>query len=220
VVGTQIGLQVTVGAEHREVVDVAQAGILPLDVVVLHDPTGAGTCEAQVTSLDAPSAGFPGGSLVVPEPDCLTTTLGLRATVRAGGWVAVRGGAPATVVGRPTPGAELAIPGRRIGYAADGQDVPGDEATALAFTIAAGTTAKRDDSFVIQTSDGRTRFRAGDPLGGAIGARGIAVYDRTTWTPFAAGAAGAGVRFIVPYSTNVVLDVTPTLAGGGVAALR
>jgi hypothetical protein len=223
VVGTRIGLQVTVGAEHREVVQVAETDVLPGDIVVVQDPAGVGACasfDAEVASTVAPEAGFPGGALEVAASQCLTDAAGhtgLRATVRAGEWVVVRG---AALAGRAEAGTTAVLEGRRIGYATTGVDTGGDLGTALAFTIPAGTTPEQGEAFVIQTSDGRTPFRAGDPLGGAIDARGIAVYDRTTWTPFAAGAAGAGVRFIVPYSTNVVLDVTPTLAGGGVAALR
>jgi hypothetical protein len=220
-----------------------RAGATDGDLVVVTDPAAVGSCaptfEARVVGFEPPAAGTPGGALTVvaAEPrwaECVTGLAGkpnLRATVRAGGYVLVRGtGAGAAQVGRPELGVEFVVTGAtapRISYVPERCETPPCAWTlpdpvgpALAFTLALETGAgePRDLSLVIDTREGRTPFRGVDPLGAAIGPRGITVFDRSpTLLP---ASAAAGVRFIVPYGTNVVLDATPTQAGGSVAHLR
>jgi hypothetical protein len=245
---TSLALQVPGGGS--EVVEVAnpavgiRAGLGEAgDLVVVTDPSAVGSCaatfEGRIVGFDAPATGSPGGALNVQpaEPrwaDCFTGLPGkpnLRATVRAGGYVLVRGRDPSVVqIGRPELDVEFAVTtavAPRISYVPE-RCVPVPPATtcawtlpdpvgpALAFTLALETGAgePRDMQLVIDTREGRTPFRALDPLGAAVGARGIAVWDPSPLS------AGSGIRFLVPYGTNVVLDATPTQAGGGVAALR
>jgi hypothetical protein len=103
---------------------------------------------------------------------------------------------------------------RRIGYVPERGSVD-PAGPALAFTLALGAGAEpaRDLALVIDTVEGRTPFRHGDPAGPAVNPRAVVPFDRSPY------AAAGGVRFLVPYASGVVLDATPT-ARGGVTALR
>jgi hypothetical protein len=173
----------------------------------------------------------------------------LRATIRSSGWVLVRGtGADAALVGRPEVGTELAVQwesedalscpawppvtscdatcrsdcerlvrarlARRIGYVPSLGDPQGP---ALAFMLAlrAGViTPTRGFAVAIDTAEGRVPFRVLPPGVTAVAPGDIAVFDRSRDVP------SAGVRFLVPYLSNVVLDATPTLQGGDAKALH
>jgi hypothetical protein len=62
----------------------------------------------------------------------------------------------------------------------------------------------RDLALEIETIEGRSPFRFGDPLGASVDARSAIVFDRSRWSP------AAGVRFLVPFASGVVLDASPS----------
>jgi hypothetical protein len=224
---TRVAFQVPSGGGFAEVVTVAAVGIAPDDLLDVIDPTAVGSCapsfEARVTALEPPSpAAFPGGALDVAAtlPQCLAALAdktNVRATVRAKEWVLVRGaGAGATLAGRPQAGVEHAVPARRISYVPELGDPVGP---ALAFTLQQqlppGQTAPtRGASVVIDTTEGRTPFRAVDAGAFAVEPRAVVPFDRSRY------AAGSGIRFLVPYASGLVLDATPTLQGGNATSLR
>jgi hypothetical protein len=117
--GPWLAMQATGAAGISEVVRLFDpvVGVHPEDIVVF-DPNTIGTCpafEATVTGLIPPDAARPGGAVQLGQRtpanpawnQCLGLITGslsnLRATIRAGGYVLVRGatGAPQQVVGRP-----------------------------------------------------------------------------------------------------------------------
>ena len=261
-----VALQVGSGGTFFEVGNVLDPtlGIRPGDLVVVQDPDAVGSCapafEATVVDLLPKLDGsYPGGAMQVgtvpghAEWDACVSGLGagktgLRASLRGGGWVLVRGtGADAVVAGRPVVGTELAVQweneaalscpaapvtscdatcrsscerlllarlARRIGYVPSAGNPTGP---ALAFTLAlrAGlTTPTRGFAVAIDTAEGRGPFRTTPPGVAAVEPSGIAVFDRSPYS------AGAGVRFLVPYQSNVVLDATPTVQGGSASALH
>lgn len=234
------------------------------------DPAAVGSCagifEAAVDEL-LTSVGheseYPGGALRLgklaghPEWDACVDALasgktGLRASVRAGGWVLVRGtGAAAALVGRPQRDTEFTVQwesedalscpvwppvtscdttcrsncetllrarlARRIGYVPSLGDPQGPT---LAFTLGLRsglTTPSRGFSVPITTTEGRVPFRVVPPGVTAVAPGDIAVFDRSGASP---DTASAGVRFLVPYLSNVVLDATPTVQGGDAKALH
>jgi hypothetical protein len=69
----------------------------------------------------------------------------------------------------------------------------------------------------MSTTEGRVPFRTVPPGVTAVAPGDIAVFDRSTADP---NTASAGVRFLVPYLSNVVLDATPTVQGGDAKALH
>ena len=87
---------------------------------------------------------------------------------------------------------------------------------ALAFTLALETAAAapRDLALVFDTVDGREPFRVLPTAGSATDPRAIVPFDRSPWS------AEAGVRFLVPYSSGIVLDLTPTQPSGGPATVH
>ncbi len=259
-----VALQVKSGADFFEVANVIDPvlGIQPDDVVVVQDPLGVGSCasfDATVVALLPSTGDHPGGAMRVgtvgghPEWDACVSGLGagktgLRATVRGGGWVLVRGtGLDAVLAGRPVSETEFLLQwepetascpaepvtscddqlcrmpcqqllrarlARRIGYVPSLGDPTGP---ALAFTLVLRpglTTPTRDFAVAIDTAEGRGPFRTLPPGFAAVEPTGIAVFDRSPYS------AGAGVRFFVPYQSNVVLDATPTLQGGSPSALH
>jgi hypothetical protein len=104
---------------------------------------------------------------------------------------------------------------RRIGYA---RELPaGLSGPAIAFRLALAAPTeeiRRDLALTIDTVDGRAPFRVGLPSGSAVDARSVVPFDRSPWSP------GSGVRFLVPYAGNTVLDATPTAPGGAASALH
>jgi len=261
-----VALQVKSGGTFFEIGNVLDPtlGIRPGDLVVVQDPDAVGSCaptfEATVVDLLPKLDGsYPGGAMQVgtvpghAEWDACVSGLGagktgLRASLRGGGWVLVRGtGADAVLAARPESETELAIQwqseaalscpappvascdatcragcqellqrrlGRRIGYVPSLGDPKGP---ALAFTLVRRTgltTPTRGFAVVIDTVEGRGPFRTLPPGVAAVEPSGIAVFDRSPYS------AVAGVRFLVPYQSNVVLDATPTLQGGSPGALH
>jgi hypothetical protein len=201
-------------------------GIRLDDIVVVTDPSGLGTCaspfDATITGFLAADPDHPGGALAVgPTGDPCVAALGagktsLRATVRAGDWVLVRGtGASATVVDRPHLGdPENVVSGERISYVPELNDPVGP---ALAFTLrldpdAATTSLSRGATARIETSEGRSPFR----VQGGVDARDVVPFDRSQ----VPGREAGGVRFFVPYVNDAVLDVSPSASGGGAVTLR
>jgi hypothetical protein len=196
----------------------------------------APTFEVAVTALVAEDpTSHPGGALDVTDPaGCLAGLDGAspaRATVRAGGWVLVRGaGVAATQAGRPSPGTEHVVVGPRVGYVPElGGEVGDPVARALAFTLqlAPGVTAPpRGTTLVLDTSEGRSPFRAVEGLGLGVEPRAVVPFDRSRYAPAAsdpsqaAALQASGLRFLVPYASGVVLDASPTQAGGGAASMR
>jgi hypothetical protein len=85
---------------------------------------------------------------------------------------------------------------------------------ALRFTLRLEKAAEppRDLALVIDTREGRSPFRFGDPLGTSVDARSAVPFDRSPWS------AAAGVRFLVPFASGVVLDASPS--DRSVSALR
>ena len=256
---TWIALQARSGSaffESANVVDPA-LGILPDDVVVVQDPAAVGSCaptfDATVTGFLAPGSGYPGGAMQIAAAPgtpatCLSALAGktdIRATVRGGGWVLVRGtGTDAVLARAAVTGSDVAVQwqsedllscpappvttcdgpcrpdcellllarlARRIGYVPSLGDPKGP---ALAFTIEQLKPPTRDFAIAIDTAEGRGPFRATTPSVTAVEPSGIAVFDRSPYS------AGAGVRFLVPYESNVVLDATPTLQGANAVALH
>ncbi len=105
---------------------------------------------------------------------------------------------------------------RRIGYVPSAGDPSGP---ALAFTLVQlKTLLKQGFAVAIDTTEGRSPFRVVPPGVTAVAPGEIAVFDRSTVDPN--NTASAGVRFLVPYLSNVVLDATPTLQGGDAKALH
>jgi hypothetical protein len=226
---TEIALQAEGGG--GEVVRVEEAGVAVGDLVVVTDPSPLGTCaatfERRVTAVGA----SPSSTLEVApgtDPDPCTSARAaasdLRAEVRAGGWVLVRGtGTSTTLAARPVGDPDVfpvafQVTGPRIGYAPDPDPLVGDRVgPSLEFQIdpANGTTiATRDlSSVVIQTTEGRVHFRVQNA---GAGARAVVPFDRST----VPGREDSGVRFFVPYASDVVLDASPSSSGGGAATLR
>jgi hypothetical protein len=92
---------------------------------------------------------------------------------------------------------------------------------ALALETAATPTPARDRALVIDTKDGRTPLQAVDSAGPGVAPRAVVPFDRsalsadpTLSAETQRNAASAGVRFIVPFASDVVLDATPTRRDG------
>jgi len=198
-----------------------------LQLAPIFDPAEWGTCLANLAG---------------------TPNLNLRATIRAGGWILFRGTGPSAVqVGRPEVDAEFAIQwqtedptacptwslpfpswscdatcrdscarlirarlARRIGYVPSQGNWQGP---ALAFTLPLNAGVKRGLAVIVDTNEGRGPFHASASVT-AVDARAVVPFDRSRIDP------ASGVRFLVPYTTGVVLDATPTVQGGGPVSLH
>jgi hypothetical protein len=223
---TRLAFQVPIGGGFAEVVRVAEVGIAPGDLLVVSDPDAVGSCaptfEATVVTTVAPDdVAFPGGAVDVaaaaPQWDtCLPALAGkarARATVLGSEWVLVRGTAPSvTLVDRPHLGdPENVVTGTRLGYVSDRtpSDPPG---VAFAFTLdpVPATTIVRGHKAVIDTTEGRAHFA----VGAGVDPRAVVPYDRSR------DVRGAGVRFLVPSGSNIVIDASPSASGGGPVTLR
>jgi hypothetical protein len=234
ITGTRLAFQVPIAGGFTEVVRIAEVGIGAGDLLVVSDPEALGSCapsfEATVVTTVAPNVvAFPGGALDVvaaaPQWDtCLPALAGktrVRATVRGGGWILVRGTAPSAIlVDRPHLGdPENVVTGARIGYVSDRtpsdpDTTPGDPFDpALVFRldpVVAATAVPRGAAVVVDTNEGRAYFR----VGGGVDPRAVVPFDRSRHVD------GGSIRFFVPYGSNSVLDASPSVGGGGPVTLR
>jgi hypothetical protein len=291
----QLAMQVTdpVAATTTEVVRLFDPvlGVSVGDTVVF-DPNLVGTCqafEATITALVPPATTVPGGAVqIVPRQSsdpaaagwaqCVSLLAsqpspvrGLRATIRAGGYVLVLGTGQAAIhVGRPRLGVPFQVSwvneagenedalaplcllppakpwppsavdagncgydalgsvtpcraacqdlvkarlARRIGYLTEAPQTPGP---AIAFTLALETAlpAPRDLVTVIGTADGRTPLRFLPPNYPPVGNGFVLPFDRSPYIP------GAGIRFLAPYTSGIVLDSTPSVLGGNLVGIH
>jgi hypothetical protein len=239
-------------------------GVQPGDVVVIVDPAAVGSCaptfEAMVSttvaeSFIAPDVARPGGALLLdkifghPEWSACVDGLapgktGLRATIRAGGWILTRPLGTSTVqAGRPVVGAEFAIQWENeAALSCPASPVTSCDATCrdtchrllrarlarrIGYTPSLGNTSGPAFGLTLALKDPGVEKRGlavivdtnegrvpFRAVQSAVGARMITTFDRSPY------AADQGVRFLVPYASGAVLDATPTVSGGGTSSLH